>query len=411
MLLSYWSDPQFVPMWFWGTFAFILGLCIGSFLNVVIYRVPRGESIVWGKTQGRSFCPECHNIIAGYDNIPLLSYLLLGGKCRQCKAPISIQYPLVELLTGLLFVGAFYQFGLTSHLAANLFFIGAIIALVFIDYFTHLLPDAITLPGTVISLVVRIFVLNFAGIEFLRDFSLLAGIPFTATGRTASIINALVGMAIGGGTLWLIGVGYFRLRTFRMDSVERLSRFLIEECVPETFVRLTIRRQNRISHVIIEAGDFTEYPPELQEELHFKLHETGSPELRVTSLSGVVAEAEAGGVKITEIPDSSLAKEFQLQTGDIILRASREGMGLGDVKMMLFVGAFLGSELTFLTLLLGALLGVVITGFRFIRQGRSALDTVVPFGVLLGIGAMVALFYGHWLVNKYMNYALNYLSR
>lgn len=411
MLLSYWSDLQYVPMWFWGIFAFIFGLCIGSFLNVVIYRVPLGESIVWGKTQGRSFCPECHGIIAGYDNIPLLSYLLLGGKCRQCRAPISIQYPLVELLTGLLFVGALYQFGLTSHLVANLFFIGAIIALVFIDYFTHLLPDAITLPGTVISLVVRIFVLNFVGIEFLQGFSLLAGIPFTVTGRTASVLNAVVGMAIGGGTLWLIGVGYFRLRTFRMDSVERLSTFLLEECVPETFVRLTIRRQNRTSHVIIEAGNFTEYPVELQEELQFKRHETGSPELRMTSLSGVVAETESGGVKLTEIPDTSLAKEFQLQPGDIILRASREGMGLGDVKMMLFVGAFLGSELTFLTLLLAALIGMAITGLRLIRQGRSALDTVVPFGVLLGIGALVALFYGHLIVSKYMEHALNYLSR
>ncbi len=121
----------------------VLGLIVGSFLNVVIYRVPRGESVV----SPRSRCPRCGYEIGALDNIPVLSWLLLRGSCRQCRAPISIRYPLVELLTGLVFVSMALRFGFDWVLPAYLYFGAVGVALALIDLDVHRLPDALTLPS------------------------------------------------------------------------------------------------------------------------------------------------------------------------------------------------------------------------------------------------------------------------
>ncbi|HEX3426759.1 MAG TPA: prepilin peptidase [Acidimicrobiales bacterium] len=120
----------------------VLGLTFGSFLNVVIYRVPRKESVV----TPRSACPNCHTAIASRDNIPVLSWLLLGGKCRTCHDPISARYPMVELATGLLFVGAGLRFGLSWSLPAFLVFLAGMLALAFTDLDHYLLPVRIVYP-------------------------------------------------------------------------------------------------------------------------------------------------------------------------------------------------------------------------------------------------------------------------
>lgn len=159
-------------------FVFLFGLTWGSFLNVCIFRIPRGESIVYPP----SHCTGCGQAIRWYDNIPLLSWVVLHGKCRQCKETISFIYPLVEFLAGLLTLQTVIQFGLTWESLALICLGYAFIVLVFIDLYHYILPDVITLPGVVLGLLL-------AGSQLL-------GSPL------ANIHDAAIGVAAGGGGLW-----------------------------------------------------------------------------------------------------------------------------------------------------------------------------------------------------------------
>jgi leader peptidase (prepilin peptidase)/N-methyltransferase len=132
----------------------LLGLCVGSFLNVVIYRLPRGESIV----TGRSHCALCGQVIAWYDLIPLLSYLLLGGKCRHCKAAISWRYPLVECLTAGLFLALYWHFGLHPTLLKYLFLTALLVAVTFIDLEHFIIPNGLVLAGVIFGTGICFFV-------------------------------------------------------------------------------------------------------------------------------------------------------------------------------------------------------------------------------------------------------------
>jgi leader peptidase (prepilin peptidase)/N-methyltransferase len=186
------------------------GLIIGSFLNVCIYRLPRHESIV---TPG-SHCPACGKPVRPYDNIPVLSYLWLRGKCRFCRRPISLQYPMVELLTGLAFFACAREWGSTSPAFINSLFLSAILVLIFTDYHHQILPNVITMPGVAVG-----FLLSPLQAEsLLRDVNdFLAGnlavsvYPANAEAVLPWISSAL-GALIGGGTLYLVGLGY---RLFR----------------------------------------------------------------------------------------------------------------------------------------------------------------------------------------------------
>lgn len=197
--------PEFIGY----LFSFALGSIIGSFLNVVIHRVPREESVVFPN----SACPNCQNPIKPYDNLPIVSWLALGGKCRNCKNPISPRYPAVEFLTGLLFTLVFWQIGLTAFLPIAWIFAAAMVALVFIDAEHMILPNVITYPLLGFALLVRIiFPIFFAGNYFSDTvqypLSLLAGYP----AWLVSLVGAILGALIGGGSLWLVGEIWKRLR-------------------------------------------------------------------------------------------------------------------------------------------------------------------------------------------------------
>jgi leader peptidase (prepilin peptidase) / N-methyltransferase len=281
-------SPAFV-----GLCVFVFGLLIGSFLNVVIYRVPKRESIVFPGSR----CPACNVAIKPYDNIPVVSYAVLGGRCRNCRAGISPIYPAVELLVALLYLAVFLkvinqypdmegQFWLT--LVADILFVSLIVPLVFIDLHYKLLPDVITYPGLAIMLVMRVLA---------PDPWLLARTPnlFGAAGQhdwVKALVGAALGAAVGGGSLWLVREIYYRLR-----------------------------------HV--------------------------------------------------------------------------EGMGLGDVKMMLMVGAFLGWQLTMLTIFMASLLGSII-GILLITMRGGNMKMEIPFGVFLGPAALIALFIGQDLIDWYL---------
>jgi leader peptidase (prepilin peptidase)/N-methyltransferase len=289
MYLSFLPDLTLIPLPFIYVIVGVFGAIIGSFLNVVIHRLPREESIVFPNSR----CPSCETAIAFYDNVPVLSYVLLGGRCRSCKTHISARYPAVEALTGLLWAAVAWRDGLTFALPFDLVFVTAIVALVFIDAEHMILPNAITYPGIVFSLIARLAVPYLMGAPHFDDLPMLingalAGIPLWA----ASLIGAGIGALVGGGSLWLMGWAWEKLR----------------------------------------------------------------------------------GV---------------------------EAMGLGDVKMMFMVGAYLGWRLTILNIFLGVLSGSLIGVGLMMRQGKRDMQMLLPFGVFLGIGAIAALLIGTHIVEWY----------
>jgi leader peptidase (prepilin peptidase)/N-methyltransferase len=266
-------------------FVAAVGAVVGSFLNVVIHRVPREESIVFPHSR----CPQCGTAIRPYDNVPVVSWLVLRGRCRGCRAPISARYPAVEALTAVLFALTFWlRSGLTLALPFDLLFVAAIVALVFIDAEHMILPNVITYPGIALALVARLIVPNLYGVGFLcNDESCSAAWGF-------SLVNAVAGALFGGGFLWLTGWLWKRLR----------------------------------------------------------------------------------GV---------------------------DAMGLGDVKMMFMVGAYLGLPLTALTLFVGVLSGSIGGVLVMARRGERDMQLLLPFGIFLGVGALVSLLFGTRLVEWYVS--------
>ena len=198
-----------LPVWIGYLFTFLFGAVVGSFLNVVIHRVPREESIVFPN----SACPKCGKPIKGYDNIPVLSWLILGGKCRNCKEPISARYPAVELLTALLWVLCFWQIGFNAYLPVAIVFVTVMEALVFIDAEHMILPNVITYPLLVFALVVRLIFPLTVGAVYFKD---LLSYPLTAMAGQpdwlVSLAGAVLGGLMGGGSLWLIGAIWKKLR-------------------------------------------------------------------------------------------------------------------------------------------------------------------------------------------------------
>ena len=189
-------------------FSFLFGAMIGSFLNVVIHRVPNEESIVFPN----SACPNCKEAIKPYDNIPILSWLILRGRCRNCHESISFRYPAVELLTALLFVLVYWQIGFNPYLPVAFIFVAAIVALIFIDSEHMILPNVITYPLFLLAIAVRlIFPLAF-GKTYQLDAALW---PFPTPNWPLWLLmfcGGLLGAVIGGGFLWLVGVLWKSLR-------------------------------------------------------------------------------------------------------------------------------------------------------------------------------------------------------
>jgi leader peptidase (prepilin peptidase)/N-methyltransferase len=172
-----------LPAGFIEVVLLLFGLCVGSFLNVCIHRLPLKQSVV----RPGSRCPSCGYELRWYDNVPVLSYVMLRARCRSCSRPISLQYPLIEVVTAIVFLAHWYAFGPTPLLAARLVLGCALIVLFMIDLEHQILPDVITLPGIVIGLVLSVFL-------------------------PPGPIASLIGVLLGGGVLWAIAEAWFRLR-------------------------------------------------------------------------------------------------------------------------------------------------------------------------------------------------------
>lgn len=251
----------------WGVFgavvALLFGLVIGSFLNVLVHRLPRGQSVV----RPGSRCPQCGAPVRGRDNIPLVSWLLLRARCRDCRAPISPLYPFVEVVNGAMWSLCFLRAPSYPDFLAAAFLVSACLALLLIDAEFQLLPDAITLTGIAAGIVLSFF----------------------SASRTP--LSAVLGCAAGAGGLFAVAFVYEKV------------------------------------------------------------------------------------------------------TG-------QEGMGLGDVKMLGMIGAFLGMSGVVVTLLLASVAGSAV-GLGLMAARRGNMKMALPFGVFLSLGAVAALFFGDPLVARY----------
>jgi leader peptidase (prepilin peptidase)/N-methyltransferase len=240
------------------------GAVIGSFLNVCIYRLPRGRSVVWPA----SACPSCRRSLSWFENVPVLSYLVLRGRCRTCRAPIAIRYPFVEVLTTLMFAAAWWYYGPGLAFFSRVVFGAALIVLFAIDLEHHILPNVITIPG---------IILGFA-------FSVLTGDPGWQ--------SSLIGIVVGGGSLFLLAEGYYRVR-------------------------------------------------------------------------------------------------------------KQEGLGMGDVKMLAMIGAFIGWRLTLVSLMLASFAGSIV-GVALIVSKRGGMKYALPFGTFLALGAAASATFGPALLDWYL---------
>jgi leader peptidase (prepilin peptidase) / N-methyltransferase len=179
-----------VPDRVWVGFALVFGLCVGSFLNVVIHRLPRDESIV----HPSSHCPRCRTPLRWFDNLPLVSYLWLRGRCRGCGARIPLRYPVIELVTGLLFAGVALRFGAVPMTLVGCAFASALVATAAIDFDHQIIPDEISLGGLAVALVV---------------------VPATAwqggDPLSVAVVRSLAGALLGGGMLWIVGFAHARV--------------------------------------------------------------------------------------------------------------------------------------------------------------------------------------------------------
>jgi leader peptidase (prepilin peptidase)/N-methyltransferase len=257
----------------------LLGLVIGSFLNVCIYRIPRGESIVLPS----SHCPACGASIRPFDNVPVLSYLWLRGRCRSCKASISLQYPVVELLNGAAFYFCALRWGAEPPTFLNSALLAVLIILVFVDYQHQILPNVLTIPGAAAGILLS----PFQSRSFFLDritFSLASALRPENPEPAVNWVGAILGALVGGGILYLVALLYKLVR-------------------------------------------------------------------------------------------------------------KQQGLGMGDIKMMAMVGAFLGWRLALLTIFAGSFLGSVAGVFLILFHGRN-LQTRLAFGTFLGVGAALSLFFG-----------------
>ncbi|MGC1645161.1 MAG: prepilin peptidase [Candidatus Sulfotelmatobacter sp.] len=187
---------------------FLFGLAFGSFLNVCIYRLPLGLSVV----SPRSACPKCKQPIVFYDNIPVLSWMILGGRCRHCKTSISPRYWMIELLTAMLFLACYWHFGLTLSTLKYCVFAFLLLGLIFTDAETKLLPDAMTLPGLALGLIFSLLVpVSDLASQFLPG---MMNLPFSGdiSVRLLSLLDSLLGAALGASFIYGAGAIYLRWR-------------------------------------------------------------------------------------------------------------------------------------------------------------------------------------------------------
>ena len=349
-----------VPFQFWSVVFFVFGSMVGSFLNVCIYRLPLGQSIV----SPPSHCPHCRYAIPWYLNIPLVTWLYLRGKCRNCGAAISSRYFLVELLTAVVFLACWLTFGHQSAwlaLAYALFLSGLIVA-TFIDFEHFIIPDKITIGGMVAGCVC--------------SFCLPA--LHAQTSLSGALKQSLLGMATGAGLI------YFFLRLGKL--LFGRHRMTLPTDTRIVFTETAVHLPDKIipyEDVFYRHSDMITLQARTVE-----LVDRGYMDVRVR-LSPSRLEIGEETMNPEEVP------YLEAVSAEIVL--PREAMGLGDVKFMGAIGAFLGWKAVLFSLMVSSMIGAVV-GVTLIALRRQAWSSRLPYGPYIALASAVWIFGGRRLV-------------
>jgi leader peptidase (prepilin peptidase)/N-methyltransferase len=350
-----------LPFHFWSLVFFSLGCIVGSFLNVCIHRMPLGMSIV----TPRSHCPHCKYSIPWYLNIPLVTWLALRGHCKNCGAPISVRYFVVELLTGVSFLCCWLTFGDAGHPFQSLpvafvyaIFLAGLIAATFIDFEHFIIPDEITLGGMGVGFAASFFLPSLQGANTLG----------------VGIWRSFVGAVVGAVTIYAI------LRLGKLLFGRQRVKLPVDAKIvfTETSVHLP-DREIPYEELFYRKSDVIALRARTLE-----LVDRGYQDVLVR-LSPTVLEI--GGEKI----DPETVSYMEAVSAEIIL--PREAMGLGDVKFMGAIGAFLGWQAVFFSLMLSSMIGATV-GVALIVMRRRQWSSRMPYGPYIALAATIWIFGG-----------------
>ena len=355
-----------------AVFAFVLGAAIGSFLNVCIYRMPRDKKV---NDPPRSFCPKCEYQIPWWNNLPLVSWLLLRGKCGNCRQPIPFRYFGVELLTALLFLAVWERVWPQLWVLAFPYWIlvSLLVVATFIDFDFFIIPDEITLGGTVAGVI-----LSFA-------IPILHGTESNLEGGLRGLIGA--------------AAGYLLLRL--VVELGKLAfgkrRLSFPEPQPMTWVR---KGQDADLKIGADEMLWSDFFARGNERLSM---ECRTLEVRETKLENVTAAWTLDWLQVGE--QKWKLEELDSALGEVThVVLPREAMGLGDVKFIAAIGAFLGWEAVLFTVVSASMFGAII-GSVALLTGRREWSAKIPFGPYLALGALGWMFFGPALVNWYWAFA------
>lgn len=362
-----------VPFHFWSVVFFVFGSMVGSFLNVCIYRMPLGQSIV----SPPSHCPSCKKEIPWYRNIPLVTWTIQRGRCAGCGLPISPRYILVELLTGVLFLLTWLQHGDVSVLLVLCYItmIAGMVAATFIDLEHFIIPDEITLGGTVVGIL----------------FSLLVPGLHETTIRSQALVQSFIGAAFGAGLIYMI----LRLGKL-MFGKQRLE---IDEELPIQFKETSLQLPDR------------EIP---YEDIFYRASDTiriqaKSVRLILKDLSGALPPKTFEGVSLSlqpskltindEVFNPEEIHDLEVMASEVVL--PREAMGLGDVKFMAAIGAFLGWKAIIFVLMASSVLGSIV-GISAILARKQEWSGRIPYGPYLAMAALIWIMVGDTLLRWWL---------
>ncbi len=351
-------DPEIwarVHFHFWSLVFFSFGCVVGSFLNVCIYRMPRNESVVTPP----SHCPHCNYSIPWYLNIPLFTWLFLKGKCANCGAPISIRYFLVELLTGVAFLGCWLSFGPSAWVALALCILMAgFIVATFIDLEYFIIPDEITIGGIVVGFICAFFIP-----ELHHE-----------TRVSQSMVKSFLGIAVGGGLIYAVLRGGKLL--FGRQKIELAGESKI--FFTETFLKLP-DQEIPYDELFYRNSDVIVFEARRVEMIDRCL---GQSQVRVTPVTLQIGPEK---FQTAETP------YFEAIASEITL--PREAMGFGDVKFMAAIGAFLGWQAVIFSLMASSIIGSLV-GVTLILSKRSEWSSRLPYGPYIALAATIWVFSG-----------------
>jgi leader peptidase (prepilin peptidase) / N-methyltransferase len=394
---------------FFGTFAFVLGAVVGSFLNVCIYRMPLDLSV---NEPRRSFCPACKKQLKWHQNIPLLSWLFLRGRCANCGSRIAFRYFAVELLTALLFLAVWRQFPWQIAIAYWIF-VSLLIVATFVDFEHFIIPDQITFGGTAAGIVASFILPALMGTDR----------------RIVSVITSLASAVLGYGLLWFVLQGgkiafgkksltlttacdfsWIR-RSLQTDGVEESDADLVVGDVSwKSEPPLSLWRS--LSAVFVRLFAWLRGIKETQRGESWIWSETFGRETDVLTMKcphALVDSEEFRDVTLSFTHDKLRIDDriWDLDhvnhiTGSVLsLIIPREAMGRGDLKFLAAIGAFLGWRAVLFSVFAGSLLGSLV-GLGTLLIGRRVWSAKLPFGPYLAFGGLFWMFFGESLLSWYL---------